>query len=61
MSTDFKTVVGSIKDLPPMPAVAVKVLELLNDPNVNYGKLGEVISSDPAVSARMLKVANSAF
>ena len=61
MSTDFKSVVGSIKDLPPMPVVAVKVLELLNDPNVNYEKLGEVISSDPAVSARMLKVANSAF
>ncbi|MCK4503463.1 MAG: HDOD domain-containing protein [Desulfuromonadales bacterium] len=61
MTTDFKTVVSTIKDLPPMPAVAVKVLELLNDPNVNYEKLGEAISSDPAVSARMLKVANSAF
>jgi len=61
MSTDFKTVVSTIRDLPPMPAVAVKVLELLNDPNVNYEKLGEAISSDPAVSARMLKVANSAF
>ncbi len=61
MSTDFKTVVSSIRDLPPMPVVAVKVLELLNDPNVNYEKLGAVISSDAAVSARMLKVSNSAF
>ncbi|MDA3903216.1 MAG: HDOD domain-containing protein [Desulfuromusa sp.] len=61
MATDFKTVVSTIRDLPPMPAVAVKVLELLNDPNVNYEKLGATISSDPAVSARMLKVANSAF
>ena len=61
MSTDFKSVVNSIRDLPPMPAVAIKVLELLNDPNVNYEKLGETISSDAAVSARMLKVANSAF
>ncbi|MCF6265396.1 MAG: HDOD domain-containing protein [Desulfuromusa sp.] len=61
MTTDFKTVVSTIRDLPPMPAVAVKVLELLNDPNVKYEKLGDAISSDPAVSARMLKVANSAF
>ena len=61
MTTDFKTVVNSIRDLPPMPAVAVKVLELLNDPNVNYEKLGAAISSDAAVSARMLKVSNSAF
>lgn len=59
MSTDFQTVVRSIRDLPPMPAVATKVLELLGDPNVNYGKLGEAISSDPAVSARLLKIANS--
>ncbi len=61
MSTDFQTVVRSISDLPPMPAVATKVLELLGDPNVNYAKLGEAVSGDPAVSARLLKVANSAF
>ncbi|MDB4609652.1 HDOD domain-containing protein [Verrucomicrobia bacterium] len=51
----------SIRDLPPMPAVAIKVMELLGDPDVNYGKLGQAISSDAAVSARLLKVANSAF
>jgi HD-like signal output (HDOD) protein len=61
MTTDFQTVVRSIGDLPPMPAVATKVLELLGDPNISYGKLGDTISSDPAVSARLLKVANSAF
>lgn len=61
MSADFQTVVQSIRDLPPMPAVAVKVLELLGDPNVKYEKLGEAISADPAVSARLLKVSNSAF
>lgn len=61
MSTDFQSVVRSIRDLPPVPAVATKVLEMLGDPNVNYSKLGKAISSDPAVSARLLKVANSAF
>lgn len=61
MNTDFQTVVRSVRDLPPMPAVANKVLELLGNPDVNYSKLGEAISSDPAVSARLLKVANSAF
>ena len=61
MSTDFQTVVRTIGDLPPMPVVATKVLELLGDPNISYSRLGETISSDPAVSARLLKVANSAF
>lgn len=61
MSTDFQSVIRTIADLPPMPAVATKVLTLLGDPNVNYQQLGQVISSDPAVSARLLKVANSSF
>jgi len=61
MSTDFQSVVSSIRDLPPMPAVAIKVLELLGDANVKYEKLGDAISADPAVSARLLKVSNSAF
>lgn len=61
MATDFQTVVRSIGDLPPMPAVATKVLEMLQSPETNYAQLGKAISSDPAVSARLLKVANSAF
>jgi len=61
MSTDFQTVVHSIGDLPPMPVVATKVLQLLQKPETNYVQLGQTISTDPAVSARLLKVANSAF
>ncbi len=61
MSTDFQTVVRSIGDLPPMPAVATKVLQMLQSPETNFSQLGEAISSDPAVSARLLKVANSSF
>lgn len=61
MATDFQTVVRSIGDLPPMPVVATKVLQMLQSPNTNFSQLGEAISSDPAVSARLLKVANSAF
>jgi len=61
MATAFQTVVRSIGDLPPMPAVATKVLQMLQSPETNFSQLGEAISSDPAVSARLLKVANSAF
>jgi len=61
MSVDFQTVVRTIGDLPPVPAVATKVLELLGDEFADYKKIADAISSDPAVSARLLKVANSAF
>ena len=61
MSDDFKTVVRTIGDLPPMPAVAMKVLQQLQDPNISTSALAETIANDPAVSARVLKIANSAF
>ncbi len=61
MAADFQSVVRSIGDLPPMPAVATKVLQMLQSPETRFSQLVEAISSDPAVSARLLKVANSAF
>nr|WP_320050674.1 HDOD domain-containing protein [uncultured Desulfuromonas sp.] len=58
---DYSEIVGEVGDLPPMPIVAVKVLELLQDPDTSVKKLAETISLDSAVSARMLKIANSAM
>lgn len=56
---DYSEIVGEVGDLPPMPIVAVKVLELLQDPETSVQTLAETIALDPAVSARMLKIANS--
>ncbi|EAT14193.1 HDOD domain-containing protein [Desulfuromonas acetoxidans] len=58
---DYSEIIGEVGDLPPMPIVAVKVLELLQDPDTSVKKLAETISLDSAVSARMLKIANSAM
>lgn len=61
MQADLKSVVSTVGDLPPMPAVAVKVMELLQDPDSTAEGLADAISVDPAVSARILKIANSSF
>lgn len=47
--------------LPTLPEVAVKIRRAADDPNINLTKMGDVIAHDPALSARMMKVANSAF
>ena len=47
--------------LPTLPEIAVKVRQAADDPEVNLAKMADVISQDPALSARMIKVANSAF
>jgi HD-like signal output (HDOD) protein len=47
--------------LPTLPDVAVRVRQAADDPEVNLMQMADVISHDPALSARMIKVANSAF
>jgi HD-like signal output (HDOD) protein len=47
--------------LPTLPEIAVKVREAADDPDINLNQMSDVISQDPALSARMLKIANSAY
>ena len=45
--------------LPTLPEIALQVREAANDANVTTKKLGDLIGSDAALSARIIKVANS--
>lgn len=47
--------------LPTLPDIALRVRERADDPRISLQQMAEVISQDPALSARMIKVANSAF
>ncbi|MDZ7870213.1 MAG: HDOD domain-containing protein [Rheinheimera sp.] len=47
--------------LPTLPEIAVRVRQAADDPDINLHAMAEVIALDPALAARMLKVANSAF
>lgn len=47
--------------LPSLPEIALKIRKMADDPNVNLHQMSEMISHDPALSARIMKIANSAF
>ena len=47
--------------LPTLPNIAVKIQELLDDPNVSADQIVAVLSSDPSISAQIIKGANSAI
>ena len=47
--------------LPTLPEIAIRIRETADDPDVNLQAMAHVIAQDPALSARMVKVANSAF
>lgn len=59
--TQLKQLIMTIRDLPAMPHVASKVLELSSDPDTSAGALQQVIADDQAMAARILKIANSAM
>jgi HD-like signal output (HDOD) protein len=47
--------------LPPFPQVAVRILQLASNENVQMRELSSLISTDPAFASEVLTVANSAF
>lgn len=47
-------------DLPPLPATAVRAMQMTRDPNTTVHDLQAVISQDQALSARILRIVNSA-
>lgn len=46
--------------LPTLPDVAIKIQDLIDDPNVSADQIVLVLSSDPLISAQLIKTANSA-
>ncbi len=49
------------RDLPSVPAVALEVLRVAQDEDASAEDLASVVSLDPALAAKVLKVANSAL
>jgi HD-like signal output (HDOD) protein len=58
---DWREVVAWVSDLPPMPHVASRAMQMVEDPATSAAELTELLSSDAALAARVLKIANSAM
>jgi len=54
-------VINSDLRLPSPPAIAVRILNAVKKDDASFSELAGIISSDPALSARVLSVANSSF
>ncbi len=49
------------EDLPTLPAVAMRVFHLASKTDVDASQIAEVVTGDPALTAKLLKMVNSAF
>lgn len=54
-------ILDRLDDLPSLPAVYHRAREILDDPEGPLEAVGQVIASDAAMTARLLRVANSAL
>lgn len=50
-----------VRDVPPFPKVAQRVLELVENPVVTARQLAEVIQYDQAITANVLKICNASY
>ena len=58
---DLEDIIAQIDLLEPVPPIAAQILVLTDDPNSSLQEISELIINDPALTANLLKICNSAF
>lgn len=61
MSLAAKDLISDSVELASLPNVVMRSMELLNSPTTSASDVGEIIAEDPALTARLLRIVNSAF
>lgn len=61
MGDPIKKLLRGIDRIPTLPETAYRILNLTDDPSVSIDNLKNIVEKDPAISAKILSVANSAF
>jgi len=58
---DIETLLDEVVTLPSLPDSVVRMTEMLDDPNCDMKSVASVISSDPAIAIKTLRLVNSAY
>jgi len=61
MNTTPEQLVEGISELVSLPEACIRINEMVDDPSYSAEDIGKVISSDPGLTVRILKIANSPF
>ncbi|HUV30201.1 MAG TPA: HDOD domain-containing protein [Acidobacteriota bacterium] len=56
-----RQVISNIRNLPTPPIVFHQIQKVINDPHVSAAQIAGILSEDPAMSVKVLKLTNSAF
>ncbi|NUM81703.1 HDOD domain-containing protein [bacterium] len=58
---DIRLGIRNIKNLPTLPVIVSRILEVADDSGSSANELAELVARDMSVSAKVLNLANSAF
>ena len=59
--TTFDLIFLKIDRLPTLPGIAMRILEAVQKEDADLEEMGNIISTDPPLSAEVLRIINSAF
>lgn len=61
MATSPEEIINQSKQLASLPTIYHQISDAVEDPECSFSKIGHIISGDPSLSGRLLKIVNSSF
>ena len=61
MGKNAAALIESIDELPPLPSVAARVMNMADDDRTSALDLAQVLSTDQALTAKLIRISNSAY
>ena len=57
----YRRVIENIDHLPSLPSIVTRLIQVVNSPDTSAEDAAELIEKDPALTSKMIRLANSAF
>ncbi|SYZ73572.1 hypothetical protein TRIP_C30009 [Candidatus Zixiibacteriota bacterium] len=61
LENKLNQIIANIRNLPTPPIVFEQIQKVINDPDTSVSDVASILSEDPAMSVKVLKLTNSAF
>src|SRR3954464_11249489 len=60
-NAEYTELLAKLQDIPTLPVVAMKVNELINNPNSSGADIANVLKKDQVLTAKILRLVNSSY
>jgi len=57
----YQAILEGVGQIPTLPTIVMRALQIIEDPGARAEDLGRLLSQDPALSVKVLRLANSAY